>query len=134
MQILSRLVLTVFARFIPVLPAASAAFAIQAFGLLMLPLVGLSIPLCVLCVAAVGVGQGIGVIARPSILADTFGVAHFASVLAVMTVPIAIARAGMPVFGAWLADWRFLVISGVLALIAAVALLPLMARPSRFSA
>lgn len=78
-----------------------------------------------LCVAAVGVGQGVGVIARPSILADSFGVAHFASVLALMTVPIALARAGMPVFAAWLADWRFLAICGVLALIATLALLPL---------
>lgn len=125
MQILSRLVLTMSAGRIPIVPATSAAFAIQAAGLLLLPLAGLSIPLCVLCVAAVGVGQGIGVIARPSILADSFGIAHFASVLAVITVPMAAARAGMPLFAAWLGDWRFLVICGVLALLAALALLPL---------
>lgn len=125
MQILSRLVLTMSAGRISIVPATSAAFAIQAAGLLLLPLAGLSIPLCVLCVAAVGVGQGIGVIARPSILADSFGIARFASVLAAITVPMALARAGMPLFAAWLGDWRFLVICGVLALLAAVALLPL---------
>lgn len=125
MQILSRLVMTTFAARISLVPATAIAFAIQAAGLLALPLAGLSLPLCVLCVAAVGVGQGVGVIARPSILADSFGVAHFASVLALMTVPIALARAGMPVFAAWLADWRFLAICGVLALIATLALLPL---------
>ncbi|KAA0109696.1 MFS transporter [Mycolicibacterium sp. P9-22] len=128
MQILSRLVLTMSAGRIPIVPATSAAFAIQAAGLLLLPLAGLSIPLCVLCVAAVGVGQGIGVIARPSILADSFGIAHFASVLAVITVPMAVARAGMPLFAAWLGDWRFLAICGALALLAAVALLPLARR------
>ncbi|MGE0216888.1 MFS transporter [Mycolicibacterium sp.] len=129
MQILSRLVLTTLAARIPLVPATAVAFAIQAAGLLLLPLVGVSVPLCVLCVAAVGVGQGIGVIARPAILANSFGVAHFASVLAVMTVPIALARAGMPVFAAWLSDWRFLVICGVLSLIAALALLPLVRQP-----
>ncbi|MCV7134592.1 MFS transporter [Mycobacterium hodleri] len=125
MQIVSRLVLTGFANRIRLLPATSVAFAIQAAGLLLLPFVGLSIPLCLLCVAAVGVGQGVGVVARPAILADTFGVAHFASVLAAITVPMALARAGMPLFGAWLADWRFLVICGALALVAALALLPM---------
>lgn len=125
MQILSRLLLTTFARQIPVVPATSAAFAIQALGLLLLPFAGMSIPLCALCVAAVGVGQGIGVVARPSILADRFGVAHFASVLAAITVPMSFARAGMPLLGAWLSDWRFLVICGTLALVAALALLAL---------
>lgn len=125
MQILSRLVLTTFARRIRLVPATSVAFAIQAVGLLLLPLAGLSIPLCVLCVAAVGVGQGIGVIARPSILADSFGVAHFASVLAAITVPMAIARAAMPLLAAWLGDWRFLMICGGLALVGALALLPM---------
>jgi predicted MFS family arabinose efflux permease len=125
MQILSRLVLTTFARRIRLVPATSVAFAIQALGLLLLPLAGLSNPLCVLCIAAVGVGQGIGVIARPAILADSFGVAHFASVLAAITVPMAIARAGMPLLGAWLGDWRFLMICGALALVGALALLPM---------
>jgi predicted MFS family arabinose efflux permease len=135
MQILSRLVLTTFARRIRLVPATSVAFAIQALGLLLLPLAGLSIPLCVLCVAAVGVGQGIGVIARPSILADSFGVAHFASVLAAITVPMAIARAGMPLLGAWLGDWRFLMICGTLALIGALALLPMVrVRPMEAAA
>jgi predicted MFS family arabinose efflux permease len=125
MQILSRLVLTTFSRRIRLVPATSVAFGIQALGLFLLPLAGLSIPLCVACVAAVGVGQGIGVIARPSILADSFGVAHFASVLAAITVPMAIARAGMPLLGAWLGDWRFLMICGALALVGALALLPM---------
>jgi predicted MFS family arabinose efflux permease len=126
MQIVSRLVLTLTAGRIPIVAATAAAFAIQALGLALLPLAGMSVPLCVLCVAAVGVGQGIGVIARPTIVAQSFGAVHFASVLAVMTVPVALARAGMPVFAAWLEDWRFLAVSGLLSFIAAVALVPLM--------
>jgi predicted MFS family arabinose efflux permease len=131
MQIVSRLVLTMFARRIRLVVAAAVAFAIQASGLMLLPLAGLNVPLCVLCVAAIGVGQGIGIVARPTILADSFGVLHFASVLAAITVPIALARAGMPLLGAWLGDWRFLVICGGLAFVAAAALLPLVrVRPS----
>lgn len=125
LQILSRLILTVAGTRLAITPVTSCAFAIQGFGLLLLPLAGLSIPVTLLCVAAVGLGQGVGVIARPSILADNFGVTHFASVLAAITIPTALARAGSPLLGAWLADWRFLVVSGSLALIAAVALLPL---------
>jgi predicted MFS family arabinose efflux permease len=125
LQILSRLVLVVLGRRLALTPATAFAFAIQGLGLILLPFVGLSVPLTLLCVAAVGLGQGVGVIARPSILADNFGVLHFASVLAAITVPMALARAGSPLLAAWLGDWRFLIICGVLALIAAVALIPL---------
>lgn len=125
MQILSRLALVTVLRRVPITPITCGAFALQGAGLLTLPLVGLSVPLTVLCVSAVGIGQGIGVIARPSIVADHFGVAHFATVLAAITVPMALARAGSPLLGAWLGDWRFLVICGTVALIASAALLPM---------
>ncbi|MFF0815064.1 MFS transporter [Rhodococcus sp. NPDC003318] len=125
LQILSRLVLTTVARRVPIAPATAFAFGVQAAGLLLLPLAGLSIPLTLLCVAAVGLGQGVSVIARPTILADSFGVAHFASVLASITVPMALARAGLPLIATWLGDWRFLVMCGVVALCGALAMLPL---------
>ncbi|MGW0036596.1 MFS transporter [Gordonia sp. NPDC003376] len=125
MQILSRLALVTVLRGVSLAPVTCGAFAIQGVGLLMLPLAGLSIPATLLCVSAVGIGQGVGVIARPSIVADTFGVVHFATVLAVITVPMAVARAASPLMGAWLGDWRFLVICGAGALVASVALLPL---------
>jgi predicted MFS family arabinose efflux permease len=125
LQILSRIVLTAFGRRLRMAAVTAGAFVVQGAGLLLLPLTGLSIPLTVLCVAAVGLGQGVGVIARPTMLADNFGVTHFASALAVITVPMAMAKAGSPLLGAWLSDWRFLVISGCVALVGAVALLPM---------
>ena len=131
LQVLSRLVISAFAGLLSMTVASSVAFAVQGAGLLVLPLVGVSIPLTLLCVAAVGLGQGVGVIARPSIVADSFGVARFASVLAMISVPMALARAGSPLVGAWLGDWRFLVVSGLVALIGAVALVPLARRPDR---
>ncbi|MFD1815285.1 MFS transporter [Rhodococcus gannanensis] len=128
LQILSRLMLTTVARRVPLAPATAFAFAVQGAGLLLLPLAGLSIPLTLLCVAAVGLGQGVGVIARPSILADSFGVAHFASVLAAITVPMALARAGTPLVATWLGDWRFLAVCGVVSILGALALVPLIKR------
>lgn len=125
LQILSRLVITTVGRRWPLVSATAIAFAIQGLGLLALPFVGLSLPLTFLCVAAVGLGQGIGVIARPLLVASGFGVAHFATVLAAITVPMALARAGTPILAAWLGDWRFLVGSGVIALVGALALIPL---------
>ncbi|CCW10607.1 transporter, major facilitator family protein [Rhodococcus aetherivorans] len=131
LQILSRLFLTTVGDRVPIARAAAFAFAVQAAGLLLLPLVGLSLPLTLLCVAAVGLGQGIAVIARPSMLADSFGILHFASVLAVVSVPLALARAGLPLVATWLGDWRFLVMCGVLTLVGVAALLPILADDRR---
>ncbi|WP_344785632.1 MFS transporter [Gordonia caeni] len=123
LQVLSRLALVTVARRMPMTLAATLAIGIQGIGLLVLPLVGLSIALTLLCVAAVGLGQGVSVIARPSIVADGFGVAEFASVLATISIPLALARAGSPLVGTWLADWRFLVLGGAVALVGSLALL-----------
>jgi predicted MFS family arabinose efflux permease len=125
LQILSRLALVTLAGRLSLPQVTAASFAIQGVGLLALPLVGLSIPLTVLCVSAVGLANGVAVIARPSILADAFGAAQFASIMAAITVPMALARAGAPLGAAWLSDWRFLVLAGLASLGAALALLPL---------
>ncbi|MFC6154764.1 MFS transporter [Nocardioides yefusunii] len=107
-----------------------AAFVAQAAGMLLLSQVGAQAIWVVLCVSAAGVGSGIGVIARPVVLADTFGTLQFASVLAVLAVPVATARAFSPLIAAWLDDGRFLVLFGMLSLVAAAAMVPA-ARRSR---
>ncbi|MFF2083932.1 MFS transporter [Nocardia sp. NPDC058176] len=128
-QIVSRLALAPLARRFGMTSVTGASFAIQGIGLLVLPLAGASLPLTLACVVAFGMGYGTSVIARPSIVADSFGVPQFAGILAVMTVPIALSRAGAPLAAAWLADWRFLVAMGIAALIAAIALIPLSRTP-----
>ncbi|MFE3280121.1 MFS transporter [Nocardia sp. NPDC059239] len=122
-QIGSRLALAPLARRFGMVAVTAVSFAVQGFGLVLLPLAGTAVPATVACVVAFGLGYGTSVVARPSIVADTFGVARFASIVAVMTVPIALSRAGAPLAAAWLSDWRFLVVMGVLALVAALALL-----------
>lgn len=65
-----------------------------------------------------------------AIVADTFGVARFGSILALMTVPIALSRAGTPLAAAWIGDWRFLVLLGAACLLAALALVPAARAPA----
>ncbi|WP_083884017.1 MFS transporter [Nocardia higoensis] len=125
LQIVSRMALAPLARRFGMTQVTTVSFALQGLGLVAMPLAGASVPLTLLCVAGFGLGYGISVVARPSIVADAFGVARFASILAVMTVPIALSRAGAPLAAAWLADWRFLVLMGVGTLLAAAALVPL---------
>lgn len=125
LQLVSRLALAPLARRYGMAEVTTVAFAVQALGLLALPLAGTAVIPALLCVAAFGAGYGIGVVARPSIVADAFGVARFASIIAVTTVPIALARAGVPLLAVWLADWRFLVLLGGGTLFAAAALIPL---------
>ena len=125
MQITSRLALAPLARRFGMARVTVAAFVVQGVGLLALSAAGTALVPTLLCVAAFGVGHGVSVVARPSIVADAFGVAQFASILAVMTVPTALTRAGSPLVAAWLADSRFLVVLGVAGLVAAAALLPL---------
>ncbi|MDQ1105262.1 MFS transporter [Nocardioides zeae] len=122
MQITSRLCLAPLARRFGMARVATVAFAVQGTGLLLLPLVATSVPLALVCVACVGVGLGVSVVAKPSIVADTFGVARFASIVGLLTVPVALSRAGAPLGAAWLGDWRFLVASGAASLVGAAAL------------
>lgn len=124
LQITSRLALAPLAVRFGMARVTATSFAIQGAGLLALPLTGTSVPLTLICVACFGLGYGVSVVARPSIIADVFGVAHFASILAVMTAPMALSRAGAPLGAVWLGDWRFLVAAGAMTLLSAAALLP----------
>lgn len=125
LQLTSRLALAPLSARFGMLRVTTFAFGTQALGLLLLPLAGASIAPTVLCIMAFGLGYGISVVARPSIVASTFGVARFASIMAVTAVPMAFARAGTPLVAAWLENWRFLVLLGAVTAIAAAALLPL---------
>lgn len=128
LQVFSRLALAPLANRFGMLRVSACCFAIQGIGLLALPLAGLSIPLTLLCVAAFTVGYGVSVVARPSIVADSFGVLNIATILAWMNLPIALSRAGTPLVASALHDWRFLLLMGVLCLLSAGLLAPIIAK------
>ncbi|MBM7517542.1 MFS transporter [Nocardioides nitrophenolicus] len=125
LQLTSRLALAPLAARFGMTRVTAVSFAVQGVGMLVLPLVGTSIPLTLMCIAFFGLGYGISVVARPSIVADIFGVTTFASILSVMTVPMAVSRAGAPLVATWLQDWRFLVVMGLACVLSAAALVPL---------
>lgn len=131
LQLASRLSLAPLAARFGMLPVTTFSFAAQAAGLLLLPLAGASVLPTVACVMAFGLGYGISVVARPSVVAGTFGVTRFASIMAVTAVPMALARAGTPLAAAWLEDWRFLVLLGSVTAVASAALVPLVRRQRR---
>jgi predicted MFS family arabinose efflux permease len=124
LQLLSRLAIAPLARRFGMGGVTAACFGIQGLGLLALPLAGTSIGWTVLCLAGFGMGYGVSVVARPSIVADTFGVARFASILALMTVPMALSRAGTPLLATAVGGDRFLVAIGAAAVCSALLLIP----------
>lgn len=130
LQVLSRLLLSAFPGRISVARACVVAFTTQGVGMVLLPLVDTSIPLAVLCVACVGLGNGVGVIARPVVLNQTFGALQFASIMAVLTIPLALSRAASPVLASLLTDGLFLLAFGAASLVAAAALVPVARRPA----
>ncbi|MGW6195578.1 MFS transporter [Kribbella sp. NPDC055110] len=129
LMIVSRLAVTRLSRRYGMTRLTALSFAIQGIGLLLMPLAGASLPLIILSVAAVGLGQGVGVIARPSIVADAFGALRFASIVAVMTVPMALSRAAAPLVASWLPQGRFLILGGATSLVAAAALATVLRLP-----
>ncbi|MER7880689.1 MFS transporter [Streptomyces solisilvae] len=131
LQLTSRLALAPLSARFGMLPVTTFSFAAQALGLLLLPLADAAILPTVLCIMAFGLGYGISVVARPSVVAGTFGVTRFASIMAITAVPMAFARAGTPLVAAWLENWRFLILLGSVTAVAAVALVPLMRHQHR---
>ena len=128
LQIAARFALTAVGHRVTVAVVCVGAFLAQGAGMMLLPLVGLSVTLSVACVAAVGLGNGIGVIARPVVVADSFGTTEFATIMAVLAIPMALARASCPLLATWIGDGRFLVVFGAVSMLAAVVLVPVARR------
>ena len=70
----------------PIAAVTAAMFALQGAGVLVLMWAGSSTAGAAGFVALFGLGFGVGTIARPALLADTFGVVHYATVAGVMAV------------------------------------------------
>jgi cyanate permease len=80
LSVSGRLVLTGFARRVPVAVVAASMFAIQGVGVVVLLVVGSTTWGALLFVLLFGLGFGVGTIARPAVLAESFGVARYATV------------------------------------------------------
>ena len=107
-------------------------FAMQFVSLIILGMSGLSVWLIIPFILFFGMSFGANTLARPSIIADTFGSAHYGRISSVMVFFLTLAGTIAPVGAGWLYD-RFgnydlvLVISVILAL-SAVAII-LLSKP-----
>lgn len=134
LSVTGRLVLTGAVRKQPVAAVAAAMFAIQGCSVIVLALAGTSRIGALVFVALFGLGFGVGTVARPALLAHTFGVARYATVSGLMALLITVAMTLGPV-AAGLArtstgTYRpILLVVGMLCGVAAISLLR--ARPHR---
>jgi hypothetical protein len=100
LSVTGRLVTTGFARRRGMTEVTAVIFGVQAIGVIALPHVGHAVGGAVACVIAFGLGFGVATIARPVILADRYGAARYATLAAVMMVPITLAKAFAPLMAA----------------------------------
>jgi predicted MFS family arabinose efflux permease len=80
----------------------AAIFVVQAVGLLLLPWIGSSLVGAIVCVLAVGLGFGVGTIARPAMVAERYGVAGYATLAGLLAAFLMVVKAIAPLGAAWL--------------------------------
>lgn len=88
----------------PLARVVCLVFTLQAVGLVGLVLVGSTLVGAAVCVVLVGLGFGVGTIARPALLADRFGTSGFATLTAAMAIPLTVVKAVAPLAAAWAHD------------------------------
>lgn len=96
LSVSGRLVLTGAVRRVPVAVVAAAMFAVQGAGVTVLLLAGSTIWGAVLFVVLFGIGFGVGTIARPALLAESFGTARYATLAGLLTVITTLATTAGP--------------------------------------
>jgi predicted MFS family arabinose efflux permease len=133
MSVTGRVVTTFAARRYG-MSVVAVVFALQAAGLALLPVVGNALAPAVACVLAIGLGFGVSTIARPTLLADRYGVAGYATLAGLLAAILTVTKAFAPLGAAWLRTVAgtytpVMAISAVGGLLGAAGLLAL--RPAR---
>jgi MFS family permease len=101
MSVTGRVVTTFAARRYG-LTVVAVVFALQAVGLALLPVVGNALAPAIACVLAIGLGFGVSTIARPTLLADRYGVAGYATLAGLLAAILTVTKALAPLGAAWL--------------------------------
>jgi MFS family permease len=97
LSVTGRLVLTGVVRRMPVAVVAATMFTVQGLGVVVLLLAGSTTWGAVGFVLLFGAGFGVGTIARPALLADSFGTARYATVAGLLGVVTTLATTIGPV-------------------------------------
>ncbi|MFC6153093.1 MFS transporter [Nocardioides yefusunii] len=130
LQVLSRLALVPLAPLVGMPTLAVCANVVQAAAMVSLPFTGTSIGPTMLCLAGAGLGMGVGALARPSVIASTYGAVRFATILGLMTIAMSASRALFPLLGATLDADHAMLLCAILSAVGALSLFPV-ARAAR---
>ncbi|WP_370369944.1 MFS transporter [Catenulispora sp. GP43] len=96
LSVTGRLATTAAGRRWTIGAVTAAAFAVQAAGALLLPVIGGTTVGAIGCVLAFGIGFGVSTIARPALLAERYGTTAFATLAAAWGAPLTFAKAVAP--------------------------------------
>jgi MFS family permease len=96
LSVTGRLLLTAARRWFRLHTVVASVFAVQAAAAVGLPLVGGSRLGAIVAVTGFGLGFGVASLATPSLLADRYGTAAYASIAGTLATPVTLARAGAP--------------------------------------
>jgi MFS family permease len=102
MSVTGRVVTTFAGRRYAFTSVVAVIFAVQAAGLALLPAAGHALGAAIACVLAVGLGFGVSTIARPTLLADRYGVEGFATLAGLLAALLTVTKALAPLGAAWL--------------------------------
>jgi MFS family permease len=102
MSVTGRVVTTLAGRRYAFTAVVAVVFAVQAAGLALLPAAGHALGAAIACVLAVGLGFGVSTIARPTLLADRYGVEGFATLAGLLAALLTVTKALAPLGAAWL--------------------------------
>ncbi|MEQ4205326.1 MFS transporter [Actinopolymorpha sp. B9G3] len=102
LSVTGRVVTTAVSRRVRLTAVVAAIFVLQAMGTLLLPWVGDRLVGAIACVLAVGIGFGVGTIARPALVADRYGVAAYATLSGLLAAFLMVTKAAAPLGAAWL--------------------------------
>jgi predicted MFS family arabinose efflux permease len=122
LSVAGRLLTSAAARRVQMARIAGGVYVVQGLGLLALPWLGQSTAGAAACIVAFGIGFGVGTIARPAILADSYGTARYATIAASIGAPVTAIVAFAPLGAAALPPGVFVTTAGALCLTSATLL------------
>ena len=102
LSVTGRLAVTGLQRRHRITTVVAAVFAVQAIAAVTLPITGRDRIGATIAVIGVGLGFGVGSIAKPQLLADRYDTRRYATIAGMLVVPITIAKAAAPLAAAGL--------------------------------
>ena len=96
LSVTGRLATTALQRRFRTATVVAAVFTVQAVAVASLPFTGRSTIGAVAGVVGFGLGFGVATVAKPVLLADRYGIRHYATIAATLVVPMTIAKATAP--------------------------------------